>query len=92
MIRCGLFTKGFIGNECSGGKVYQNICYVQTDKGSLYVPVYSVKKKDGVIYCYFRPEDINEVELKIAGDIALDDIINAIKVAIIEERMYVATK
>ena len=92
MIRCNIVCKNLIGNNYVGGQVYENIVKVQTKYGSLDILVYTAKQPNGEILVFINDIDIMKANRGVFSSIKFNQLVQAIKVAIMEERMYVVTK
>ena len=92
MIKCNIVCKNLIGNNYVGGQVYENIVRVQTKYGNLNILVYSAKQPSGEILVFINDTDILEANRGIFSSIKFNQLVQAIRTAIIEERMYIATK
>ena len=92
MIKCNIICKNLIGNNYVGGQVYENIVKVQTKYGSLDILVYSAKQPNGEIIVFINDNDIMKANRGVFSSIKFNQLVQAIRVAIMEERMYVVTK
>ena len=92
MIKCNIVCKNLIGNNYVGGQVYENIVKVQTKYGSLDILVYTAKQPNGEILVFINDIDIMKANRGVFSSIKFNQLVQAIKVAIMEERMYVVTK